>query len=205
MAKIQIYARVRPTKYHYEGLQVLNTDDSDEGKHHIQVCTGDLQESNTFSKAPGTKHNFSFKHVFNEASTQEQVFDVVAKEMIDSFLEGYNGTIFAYGQTSSGKTHTIEGSGKRFSDRGLIPRALSYIYKAIEKRNDEEVSVHISYMEIYQDTGYDLLNPGMRPGSLMVEIPKVSSEHCVYSCLIILMSNINMTVDASLCVCVCYR
>jgi kinesin family protein 6/9 len=107
-------------------------------------------------------------------ATQEEIFDTVAKQMIDTFLDGYNGTIFAYGQTSSGKTHTIEGSGRKFVDRGLIPRTLSYIYKEIERRgSEEEMTVHISYMEIYQDTGYDLLNPGMRPGALMVEVPKV--------------------------------
>ena len=127
--------------------------------------------------------------MFEKDSSQEEVFDVIAKHMIDSFLEGYNGTIFAYGQTSSGKTHTIEGSGRRFADRGLIPRTLSYIYKALEKRREEEESsVHVSYMEIYQDVGYDLLNAGMRPGALMVTLPKVrrgsvnycSADTCMY-------------------------
>ena len=91
-------------------------------------------------------------------------------------LSRYNGTIFAYGQTSSGKTHTIEGSSRKFADRGLIPRTISAIYEEVEKRCGlgEDVSVEVSYMEIYQDTGYDLLNPGMRPGALMVTLPKVN-------------------------------
>ena len=57
MAKIQIYARVRPTKHRYDGLQLLNTNTIDDDNHHIQVTTGDLQESTSqsFSKAPGTK------------------------------------------------------------------------------------------------------------------------------------------------------
>ena len=109
---------------------------------------------------------------------------------------------------SIGKTHTIEGSGRKFSERGLIPRVLSYVYKALEGRakqdegrgqqdegrghQDEgrgeewEMLVHISYMEIYQDTGYDLLNPGMRPGALMVTLPKVYCRHSLlidYLCL----------------------
>lgn len=88
----------------------------------------------------------------------------------------YNGTIFAYGQTSSGKTYTIEGSSKRYSDRGLIPRVITAVFEEVERRCGlgQDVSVHVSYMEIYQDTGYDLLNPGMRPGALMVTLPKVS-------------------------------
>ena len=78
------------------------------------------------------------------------------------------------GQTASGKTYTIEGSARSYAERGIIPRALSHIYSSLEEREEEEVcSVHISFMEIYQDTGYDLLNPGGRGDSLMVTLPKV--------------------------------
>ena len=172
MAKIQIYARVRPTvnsRHRYEGLETLP-------HNHLQIRIGETEDTTqrTFSKAPGSKHVFKFNQVFNEEATQEEVYGTVAEHMVDTFLEGYNGTIFAYGQTSSGKTYTIEGSGRKYAERGLIPRVLSQIYNALEKRTEEEeVSVHVSYMEIYQDTGYDLLNPGMRPGALMVTLPKV--------------------------------
>ncbi len=174
MSKIQIYARIRPTNHHryhrHDGLT------SSENRIHLKV--GEVEESGSqtrFSRAPGTKHEFKFDHVFEEDATQEEVFDIVAKKVVDSFLVGYNGTIFAYGQTSSGKTYTIEGSGRKFAERGLIPRILSCIYKGIERLEGEgeEVSVHVSHLEIYQDTGYDLLNPGMRPGALMVTLPKV--------------------------------
>jgi Tfp pilus assembly pilus retraction ATPase PilT len=50
-----------------------------------------------------------FDHVFDSNSTQKEVYDLAAKPIIDSVLEGFNGTIFAYGQTSSGKTHTMQG------------------------------------------------------------------------------------------------
>lgn len=166
MAKILIYARIRPTDHSYEGIQTSN--------HHVHITMGNEDPQAKFSKTQGPRHQFKFCRVFEQNASQEEVFDAIAKNMIDSFLEGYNGTIFAYGQTSSGKTHTIEGSGRRFTDRGLIPRTLSYIYKALEKRGEEEESsVHVSYMEIYQDVGYDLLNAGMRPGALMVTLPKV--------------------------------
>ena len=178
MAKIQIYARVRPTASPFDGLQTsaLSTDlGNTHASDTITIDTESKDEPQTkYSKAPGSKLDFRFNHVFGMQATQEEIFDTVAKHMIDTFLDGYNGTIFAYGQTSSGKTHTIEGSGRKFADRGLVPRTLSYIYKEIERRGgEEEMTVHISYMEIYQDTGYDLLNPGMRPGALMVEVPKV--------------------------------
>ena len=172
MAKIQIYARVRPTDNSYEGMRT--------SENHVHISTGDDDPQIKFSKAPRSRHEFRFSHVFEQNATQEEVFDTVAKPMVDSFLGGFNGTIFAYGQTSSGKTHTIEGSGRRFADRGLIPRVLSCIYRALEKRGDgEENSVHVSYMEIYQDVGYDLLNAGMRPGALMVTLPKVCVCVCV--------------------------
>lgn len=60
------------------------------------------------------------------------------------------------------------------------------MYKELEKRTGEEWSVHISYMEIYQDVGFDLLNPGSRPGSLMVTLPKVRSmEGIMYLCTLL--------------------
>ena len=170
---------MRPTDSQYEGLKV--TQDSESGHDHIYLRTGEQERLSTpsrYSKSHPTSHNFQFKRVFECTSTQEEVFDTVSKNIINSFLDGYNGTIFAYGQTSSGKTHTIEGNGRKFADRGIIPRTLSYVYREVEGRSErgEDVSVHISYMEIYQDTGYDLLNPGMRPGALMVTLPKVHTH-----------------------------
>lgn len=54
---------------------------------------------------------FRFMHVFGMKSSQKNVFDVAAKDIVKQFLEGYNGTIFAYGQTGAGKTYTIQGEG----------------------------------------------------------------------------------------------
>ena len=182
MAKIQIYARLRPTTNPFDGLSLQtsstkDTNNSNAGINTITIDTKNKEESQSrYCKAPGSRLHFKFSQVFDMQATQDEVFDAVARQMIDAFLDGYNGTIFAYGQTSSGKTHTIEGNGRKFVGRGLIPRTLSYVYKEIEKRSsveEVEMTVHISYMEIYQDTGYDLLNPGMRPGALMVEVPKV--------------------------------
>ncbi len=176
MAKIEIYARLRPSNHKYGGIEV--TADSGSENILVQPVEQDSLVSTTPSKCNKPRslgHTFQFKHVFREEANQEEVFDTVAKNVIDSFLEGYNGTIFAYGQTSSGKTYTIEGNGRKFSERGILPRSLSYLYKEVDRRTSsrEDVSVQISYMEIYQDTGYDLLNPGMRPGALMVTLPKV--------------------------------
>ena len=57
----------------------------------------------------GSKRTYTFDKVFGEKSTQQQIYDEVAAEIVQSALDGFNGTIFAYGQTGTGKTYTMEG------------------------------------------------------------------------------------------------
>ncbi|XP_058604704.1 kinesin-like protein KIF6 isoform X3 [Onychostoma macrolepis] len=92
---------------------------------------------------------------------------------ITSVLAGYNGTIFAYGQTGSGKTFTITGGAEHYNDRGIIPRTLSYLYQHFSKNSSMIYTTHISYLEIYNETGYDLLNP-QHETSLMEDLQKVT-------------------------------
>ena len=75
-----------------------------------------------FTSAPGARHDFRFSRTFHENSTQCEVFETVARKIVDRFVEGYNGTVFAYGQTSTGKTYTVEGSVGGEGERGLVPR-----------------------------------------------------------------------------------
>ncbi len=63
-----------------------------------------------------------------------QVFDRLAADLLLGTLEGINATIFAYGQTGSGKTFTITGGPKRYADRGLIPRSISFLFHSISQR-----------------------------------------------------------------------
>ncbi|XP_073485086.1 kinesin-like protein KIF6 [Aquarana catesbeiana] len=88
-------------------------------------------------------------------------------------LTGYNGTIFAYGQTGSGKTFTITGGAERYGDRGIIPRTLSYIFEEFQKDSSKVYTLHISYLEIYNECGYDLLDP-RHEASKLEDLPKVS-------------------------------
>ena len=71
-------------------------------------------------------------------------------------LDGYNGTLFAYGETGAGKTYTMTGKND-FKHRGIIPRALTQMYKEIKERYDYDINIRISYMQIYRDNIYDLL------------------------------------------------
>ena len=70
-----------------------------------------------------------------------QVFERVASDVVMGALDGVNGTVFAYGQTSSGKTYTITGGAARYADRGIIPRAISLIYAELLRRSDYTYSV----------------------------------------------------------------
>ena len=177
MASIKVYARVRPSKRPTERITISETD--------ISVLTGNAEATEVSPKhstTPQLKHTFSFTRVFNTTASQEDVFDTAGKEIAMKFLDGYNGTIFAYGQTGSGKTYTMEGSARKFSERGLIPRLLSFVYGELERRSDgEEFAVHISYMEIYQDNGYDLLNPGNTSDAVMTQLPKVIITCCLHA------------------------
>lgn len=102
-----------------------------------------------------------FDHVFDMNSTQKQVYDCAAKPIIDSVLEGFNGTIFAYGQTSSGKTHTMTGSDIENVDlQGIIPRMVRTVFNRIDTASDAiEFSVKVSMIEIYMEKIRDLLEP----------------------------------------------
>ena len=62
-------------------------------------------------------------------------------------------------QTGSGKTFTITGGAERYIDRGIIPRTLSYIFEYFERNSEKTFTAHISYLEIYNEFGYDLLDP----------------------------------------------
>lgn len=166
MTEISVYARCRPTNKPYRQLEIV--DDS-----AIKITVGD-KNSARFVDAECVEHEFHFKRVFDGSARQEEVYDAVASDVVGGFLGGYNGTIFAYGQTASGKTYTIEGSAQRYNDRGLIPRILSHVYSSLEERvGSEDITVHVSFMEVYQDVGYDLLNPGNRNEAMMLTLPKV--------------------------------
>ena len=82
----------------------------------------------------------------------------MAAPVIEQCLAGYNGTIFAYGQTGSGKTFTMSG-GDSWEERGLIPRVFSNLFETLQERSNEvEYQVYASYLEIYNENGFDLLD-----------------------------------------------
>ena len=90
-----------------------------------------------------------------------EVYDTAARPIIDSVLEGFNGTVFAYGQTSSGKTHTMFGpENATVESLGIIPRMIRTVFNRIENASESmEFQVVVSMVEIYNEHIKDLQNP----------------------------------------------
>ncbi|CAI5762492.1 kinesin heavy chain [Podarcis muralis] len=102
---------------------------------------------------------YVFDRVFPSNTSQEQVYNACAKQIVKDVLEGYNGTIFAYGQTSSGKTHTMEGKLHDPQLMGIIPRIAHDIFDHIYSMDENlEFHIKVSYFEIYLDKIRDLLD-----------------------------------------------
>lgn len=103
--------------------------------------------------------SYSFVHngIFDQSSSQEDIFDKVGRQVIKNSIEGYNNAVFCYGQTGSGKTYTMCGS-KLWKERGLIPRIMIDIFKTIREIKSYIFELYISYLEIYNENAYDLLD-----------------------------------------------
>ncbi|CAF1124496.1 unnamed protein product [Rotaria magnacalcarata] len=101
---------------------------------------------------------FTFDYVFAPNSKQVDIYNLVARPIVDAVLEGYNGTIFAYGQTGTGKTFTMEGKKDDNKNYGIILNSFAHVFLEISKAsNDVGYLVNVSYLEIYNEEIRDLL------------------------------------------------
>ncbi|KAL6714107.1 tubulin-dependent ATPase kip3 [Lecanora helva] len=126
---------------------------------------------------------FGFDRVFDENTSQGEVYEATTRSLLDSVLDGYNATVFAYGATGCGKTHTITGTVQA---PGVIFLTMQELFERIAERTDEKVTeVSLSYLEIYNETIRDLLVPGGSKQGLMlredanhaVSVAGLSSHH----------------------------
>ncbi|XP_077156854.1 centromere-associated protein E isoform X2 [Paroedura picta] len=115
-------------------------------------------EKCNISQVDGTK-SFTFDRVFHSEESTVDVYKEVADPIIKSAVQGYNGTIFAYGQTASGKTYTMLGTKV---SPGILPMAIEDVFRTICKIPDREFLLRISYMEIHNETIKDLLCSSIR-------------------------------------------
>ncbi|KAM6182314.1 kinesin-like protein KIF6 [Erethizon dorsatum] len=168
---IQIFARVKPpARKHQQGIYSIDEDEKLTPSLEI-ILPRDLADG--FVNNKRESYRFKFQRIFDHDAKQEIIFENIAKPVAESVLAGYNSTIFAYGQTGSGKTFTITGGAERYSDRGIIPRTLSYIFEQLQKDSSKIYTTYISYLEIYNECGYDLLDP-RHEASRLEDLPKVT-------------------------------
>ncbi|XP_013195841.1 protein claret segregational [Amyelois transitella] len=151
---IRVYCRIRPPLESEMTKALFNL-------NVIDACSIEVEkvELNFSSARKGkSQHAFTFDGIFTPHASQEDVFAEVSP-MVQSALDGYNVCIFAYGQTGSGKTYTMEG-GCGTEQYGIIPRAFNMIFTSMEdlKRMGWELTIRASFLEIYNEVIYDLLN-----------------------------------------------
>ena len=117
--------------------------------------------SGTNSTGDRGSNKFNYDHVFDSNAPQGLIYERAVKPIVLGVMEGFNGTVFAYGQTSSGKTHTMLGPNiTDEAERGMIPRMVSHIFEEIANAPQEmEFQVKVSMIEIYMEKVHDLINP----------------------------------------------
>ncbi|KAI9350200.1 P-loop containing nucleoside triphosphate hydrolase protein [Obelidium mucronatum] len=142
MDNIKVVIRVRP----------LNDRETQTGQANVWLVSG----ANICLEKERGSQPFSFDNVYNNQATTADIYAGSSRDLIDSCCEGVNATIFAYGQTSSGKTYTM--SGDRNAP-GMISLAINHIFDRINKSDDLAYTVKVSYLEIYNENVNDLLSP----------------------------------------------
>ncbi|UJR36499.1 hypothetical protein I4U23_029220 [Adineta vaga] len=167
---VRVVVRCRPMseKEQESGCdRVVNID----GQHRqisIRRPMTDLSQRNTGEDA----HNFYFDAVYDWNSKQRDVYEQTARPLVDSVIEGFNGTIFAYGQTGTGKTFTMEGVRSQVELRGIIPSSFAHVFDSIAHTTSRQFLVRASYLEIYNESIRDLLSKDQNKRLQLQEHPK---------------------------------
>ena len=142
---VKVAIRVRPMNKH-------------EKEQNSTVCVDVDTANNTVSVSKNDCKTFQFDYVYPMETTQRQIYDEVAFPIVDSIFQGYNGTIFAYGQTGCGKTFTMMGIVDNPELKGIIPNAFSHIFGFIKTEGEsKKFLVRCSFVEIYNEEVRDLL------------------------------------------------
>lgn len=166
---IRVFCRVRPSLPSEADRQQCGWNFVDETA--LEVFSNDL---NSKQKGP---RQFEFDYVFSPNSQQEDIFEMVSP-LIQSALDGYNICIFAYGQTGSGKTFTMDGVQDSL---GVIPRTVNLLFDSIEdyKLMGWEYKITASFLEIYNEVFYDMLNNDT-PKNIEIRMVNAKSQTDIY-------------------------
>ncbi|XP_074641971.1 kinesin-like protein KIF9 [Tubulanus polymorphus] len=171
--KVKVWVRTRPTSNFAHGMIDLQKD----GKTINIHCKRDAKKGVVNNQI--LDWSFKMDGLLHNAN-QEQVQDTCARDMVSAALDGYNGTLMCYGQTGAGKTFTVTGATENYKHRGVIPRSLSQIFREIDDRPESAISVRVSYLEIYNETMFDLLSTLPESNNPISPMAVVEDQHGVY-------------------------
>lgn len=144
---VKVAVRCRPFSQSEQNSTFANVVNIDEQRKEILL---------TNSKTTQVKQ-FTFDYAYSQTSKQKDVYEECAYRLVESVTEGYNGTIFAYGQTGTGKTFTMEGDKSSDEFKGIIPRAFEQVFNTIEATSQTQFLVSCTMLELYNEEVYDLL------------------------------------------------
>jgi len=146
---VKVVVRCRP----------MNTKEINDGRQRIvdmDLTLGQVSVRNPKLDAREPPKTFTFDQVYNWDAIQIDIFNNAAKPIVDSVIGGYNGTMFAYGQTGTGKSFTMDGGPGEL--QGIIPNAFKHIFNHIDSSENTQFLVRASYLEIYNEEIRDLLS-----------------------------------------------
>nr|VZI25993.1 unnamed protein product [Spirometra erinaceieuropaei] len=123
----------------------------------VRESDGIIEVRNPKATPEEASRSFNFDTVYGPDSQQRELYEKSFKNLVQSVLEGFNGTIFAYGQTGTGKTFTIQGVKDDHELRGVIPNSFEHIFDHIAHSKNAQYLVRASYLEIYKEEVRDLL------------------------------------------------
>ncbi|KAK7919647.1 hypothetical protein WMY93_010931 [Mugilogobius chulae] len=148
-SRVRVAVRLRP--------YMAKPDEKDEGPCVRGIDSQNLEIINWRNATETVKYHFDVFH--GEKTTQQEVFLSSVKPILPHVLNGQNASVFAYGPTGAGKTHTMLGSSEQ---PGVIPRAVCEVFKLVQSKDEEDgwaYSIGMSYLEIYNEKVLDLLSP----------------------------------------------
>ncbi|CAF4295397.1 unnamed protein product [Rotaria socialis] len=167
---VRVVVRCRPMSDKEQESSCERVVDIDHQRRQISIRRPALESSQR--NADESTHAFFFDAVYDWTSKQKDVYEQTARPLVDSVLEGFNGTIFAYGQTGTGKTFTMEGVRSQVELRGIIPSSFAHIFDSIAHGTSRQFLVRASYLEIYNESIRDLLSKDQNKRLQLQEHPK---------------------------------
>ncbi|XP_025086308.1 kinesin-like protein KIF17 isoform X2 [Pomacea canaliculata] len=161
---VKVIVRCRPMNDREKNLNCKCVLSMDTSRASCQIANPSDQ------KAPPKM--FTFDGCYFLDSTTEQIYNDIAYNLVEGVTEGYNGTIFAYGQTGCGKSFTMQGITNPSAQRGIIPRAFDHIFETVSVSEICKFLIHASYLEIYNEEIRDLLGKDVKAKLELKEHPE---------------------------------